>query len=75
MEKHRFSDAFQIYMTLFQSKKTKVGLGGADGEEEPKTRGKKKKNNGGKEGRRIWSKVQTKFEISIFLISTLSSGW
>jgi hypothetical protein len=24
-------------------------LGGADGEEEPKTRGKKKKNNGGKE--------------------------
>lgn len=49
MEKHRFSDAFQIYMTLFQSKKTKVGLGGADGEEEPKTRGKKKKNNGGKE--------------------------
>jgi hypothetical protein len=30
---------------------------------------------GRKEGRRIWSKVQTKFEISIFLISILSSGW
>jgi hypothetical protein len=40
-------------MTLFQSKtKQKVGLGGADGEEETKTRGKKKKNNGGKEGRK-----------------------
>jgi hypothetical protein len=50
-------------------------LGGADGEEETKTRGKKKKNNGGNEGSRIWSKVQTTFEISIFLISILSSGW
>ncbi len=53
MEKHRFSVVFQTYMTLFQSKtKQKVGLGGADGEEETKTRGKKKKNNGGKEGRK-----------------------
>jgi len=35
-----------------KAKKQKVGLGGADGEEETKTRGKKKKNNGGKEGRK-----------------------